>query len=84
MVALMTAGFVVLSTFVPSVSACNTVLILVHFTIFLFLTSEFLVHLDFYTAIVLPFWHEEKVNKKAHAFRSALHYITRTFPGGKQ
>lgn len=67
MVALMTAGFVVLSTFVPSISACNTVLILVHFTIFLFLTSEFLVHLDFYTAIVLPFWHEEKVASNENA-----------------
>ena len=67
MVALMTAGFVVLSTFVPSVSACNTVLILVHFTLFLFLTSEFLVHLDFYTAIVLPFWHEEKVASNENA-----------------
>ena len=84
MVALMTAGFVVLSTFVPSVSACNTVLILVHFTIFLFLTSEFLVHLDFYTAIVLPFWHEEKVNKKSARFsvRTPLHNAY--FSGGKQ
>ena len=77
MVALMTAGFVVLSTFVPSVSACNTVLILVHFTIFLFLTSEFLVHLDFYTAIVLPFWHEEKVasNENAATFICLLSII---------
>ena len=43
MVALVMAGFVVLSTFVPSVQACSMVAVLVHFTMFLFLSSEFLV-----------------------------------------
>ena len=57
------AGFVVLSTFVPTVNACNMVLGLVHLTLFLFLTSELLIHLDFYSAIVLPFWHEESIGK---------------------
>lgn len=77
MVALVMAGFVVLSTFVPSVQACNMVVILVHFTMFLFLSSEFLVHLDFYTAIVLPFWHEEKVasNENAATFLCVLSII---------
>lgn len=67
MVALVMAGFVVLSTFVPSINACNMVLVLVHFTVFLFLSSELLVHLDFYTAIVLPFWHEESVASNENA-----------------
>ena len=77
MVALVMAGFVVLSTFVPSVQACSMVSVLVHFTMFLFLTSEFLVHLDFYTAIVLPFWHEEKVasNENAATFLCVLSII---------
>ena len=77
MVALVMAGFVVLSTFVPSVQACSMVAVLVHFTMFLFLTSEFLVHLDFYTAIVLPFWHEEKVasNENAATFLCVLSII---------
>jgi len=77
MVALVMAGFVVLSTFVPSVQACSMVAVLVHFTMFLFLSSEFLVHLDFYTAIVLPFWHEEKVasNENAATFLCVLSII---------
>lgn len=77
MIALVVAGFVVLSTFVPSIQACNMVLVLVHFTMFMFLTSEFLVHLDFYTAIVLPFWHEEKVasNENAATFICVLSII---------
>ncbi len=77
MVALVVSGFVVLSTFVPSIQACNMVVVLVHFTMFLFLTSEFLVHLDFYTAIVLPFWHEEKVasNENAATFLCVLSII---------
>lgn len=77
MVALVTAGFVVLSTFVPSYNACNLVLILVHFAIFLFLSSELLVHLDFYTAIVTPFWHEETVagNETAATMTCALHMV---------
>ena len=41
------------------------------------MTSEFLVHLDFYTAIVLPFWHEEKVasNENAATFLCLLSVI---------
>ena len=60
-----------------SVKACSMVAVLVHFTMFLFLTSEFLVHLDFYTAIVLPFWHEEKVasNENAATFLCVLSII---------
>ena len=56
MVALVMAGFVVLSTFVPSVQACSMVAVLVHFTMFLFLSSEFLVILfaDFLRAMTLP------------------------------
>ena len=67
MVALVMAGFVVLSTFVPTVNACNMVLALVHLTLFLFLTSELLIHLDFYSAIVLPFWHEESIASNENA-----------------
>ena len=74
MVALVMAGFVVLSTFVPTINACNMVLALVHLTLFLFLTSELLIHLDFYSAIVRPFWHEESIasNENAVTFVVAL------------
>ena len=61
------AGFVVLSTFVPTINACNMVLALVHLTLFLFLTSELLIHLDFYSAIVRPFWHEESIASNENA-----------------
>ena len=67
MVALVMAGFVVLSTFVPTINACNMVLALVHLTLFLFLTSELLIHLDFYSAIVRPFWHEESIASNENA-----------------
>ena len=50
---------------------------IINFAMFLFLSSEFLVHLDFYTAIVLPFWHEEKVasNENAATFICVLSII---------
>ena len=43
------------------------VLALVHLTLFLFLTSELLIHLDFYSAIVRPFWHEESIASNENA-----------------
>jgi hypothetical protein len=55
MVALVMAGFVVLSTFVPSMNACNMVLVLVHFTMFLFLSSELLVYTYIYILTTIQY-----------------------------
>jgi hypothetical protein len=48
MVSILAAGFVILSTFVPTPNACSVSLVLIHLSFFLFVTSELLLHLDFY------------------------------------
>ena len=48
MVSILAAGFVILSTFVPTPNACSVSLVLIHLSFFLFLSSELLLHLDFY------------------------------------
>jgi len=61
MVSTLAAGFVILSTFVPTANSCSVSLILVHLSLFMFVTSDLIMHLDFYLAIVAPFWHEEVI-----------------------
>ena len=58
LVTLSSCGFIVLSTFIPTTRSCSLVLLLTHFSLFLFIISKFTLHVDFYTAIVFPFWHE--------------------------
>ena len=60
----LTAGYIILAASVPTVYACRCVLFLSHLAISLFLTSEFLVQIDFYVAIILPFFHEESFNRE--------------------
>jgi hypothetical protein len=39
MVSILAAGFVILSTFVPTANACSVSLVLVHLSLFMFVTS---------------------------------------------
>ena len=60
MVSILAAGFVILSTFVPTPNACSVSLVLIHLSFFLFVTSELLLHLDFYLVrIYLPIFRSE-------------------------
>lgn len=65
LVTLSCSGFIVLSSFIPNERSCSLVLVLTHFSMFLFIISEFTHHVDFYTAIAFPFWHEYMAEKEA-------------------
>ena len=56
---LCTCGVNMLSAFVPTHNTCSISLVLSHLSLSLFLVSQFLVQLDFYTSIAFPFWHGE-------------------------
>ena len=56
---LCTSGFVILSTFVPTHGTCSVVLTLVHYCLLTTFSAELLSHMDYYIAIVWPFFHEE-------------------------
>ena len=56
---LCTSGFVILSTFVPTHGTCSVVLTLVHSCLLTTFSAELLSHMDYYIAIVWPFFHEE-------------------------
>ena len=53
------SGFVILSTFVPTIGTCSVVLCSVHYCLLTTFFAEFLSHVDYYVAIVWPFFHEE-------------------------
>lgn len=61
---LSSVGFITLSTFIPTVRSCSLVQVLTFLTLGLFVISEATVHVDFYTAIVFPFWHEHIADKE--------------------
>ena len=56
---LCTSGFVILATFVPTYGTCSVVLCAVHACLFCTFFAELLSHVDYYVAIVWPFFHEE-------------------------
>ena len=58
-ISLCSSGFVVLSTFVPTHGTCSVVLCLVHYCLLTTFFAELLSHIDYYIAIVWPFFHEE-------------------------
>ena len=65
LVTLSSSGFILLSSYISTMGSCSLVLVLTHFTILLFIVSEFTFHVDFYSSIVFPFWHTYIAEKEA-------------------
>ena len=70
MVSILAAGFVILSTFVPTPNACSVSLVLIHLSFFLFVTSELLLHLDFYLVRLYPIFRTLSTNLCARKYRT--------------